>query len=170
VPQLIPAGGMVLEIGSGTGYLPLSLAPSRPDLSFIGVDPLPNYVELATQRAQQQGVSDRVRFVEGFAETLSGTDDTQYDAVLSDDTLHHVQHQDRTCLALADVCRPGALGLAIEPSISNPCVVARHSVERGGRNFHPNRFSVLAQSNGWREIGRRHVFGIPPAIKAPKAG
>ena len=167
VLSLIASGGAVLEVGSGTGYLPLALAQRRPDLTFVGVDPLANYVELSTQRAEEQGVGDRVRFVQGFAETLGEIGDARYDAVLSNDTLHHVQHQDQTCAALAEATRPGSLWLAIEPSPANPYVFARHTLERGERVFHPNRFAAIAQAHGWREIGRRHLFAIPPAIRTP---
>ena len=167
VLSLVRPGATVLEIGSGTGYLPIALARSRPDLTFVGVDPLADYIELSAQRAEEHGVGDRVRFVQGFAETLSEIGDARYDAVLSNDTLHHLEHPDLTCAAVAAATRPGALWLAIEPSPANPYVFARHTLERGERLFHPHRFAATAQAHGWREIGRRRLFVIPPAIRAP---
>ena len=47
----LPAGARVLEIGSGTGNLLLDVAARRPDLQLIGVEPLPNYVELSRRSA-----------------------------------------------------------------------------------------------------------------------
>ena len=38
--EKLPAGARVLEIGSGTGYLLAKLAAERPDIRFIGLEPI----------------------------------------------------------------------------------------------------------------------------------
>jgi SAM-dependent methyltransferase len=162
----VPSGGHVLEIGAGTGYLLIDLAEIRPDLEFTGVEPLPNYVELASLRAKERGRTN-VNFVEGFAETMEDLAGPKLSAVLSNDTLHHVSDQARTCQALARLAEKGATWLAIEPSVLNPYVAVRHTVEHGERNFHPGRFIKAASEAGWAEIARRYLFAIPPALREP---
>ena len=164
----LPAGSRVLEIGSGTGNLLLDLAARRPDLHLVGVEPLPNYVALARRGAAESGAQG-VRFVEGTGERLEDLDLGRVDAVLSNDTLHHVEDVPRVAGRLAAVARPGAGWLAIEPSVANPYVAVRHALEPGERNFFPGRFAAEAAGAGWSLRQRRHLFLIPPQLRRPPA-
>lgn len=163
----VGAGGRVLEVGSGTGLLLRELGLRRPDLSFTGVEPLANYVELSREAAARAGVGN-VTFVEGTGEDLAATGvDGGFDAVLSNDTLHHVADVPAVAARLGEVARPGATWLAIEPSSANPYVLVRHAIEPGERNFFPHRFAPQAESAGWRVVEKQHLFLIPPQIRRP---
>lgn len=159
-------GARVLEIGSGTGYLLLALAKSRPELEYVGVDPLPNYIEHSRNRATETGLP--VRFEIGYAEDLGGLlAETPVDVILSNDTLHHVADIEATAAQLAAVSAPGAIWVAIEPSNLNPYIVARHFLEEGERNFHPRSFRAAARRAGWEPVSQRYLFAIPPVIADP---
>src|SRR5690242_15411804 len=61
------SSGTVVELGAGTGTLLRALAAERPDRQFVGIEPLPNYVEFATEKAAEEGLSN-VRFLVGTGE------------------------------------------------------------------------------------------------------
>jgi ubiquinone/menaquinone biosynthesis C-methylase UbiE len=160
-------GQVVLEIGSGTGDMLVELGRTRPDVAFVGVEPLPNYVEFATARAAEADTAN-VSFRNGFAENLAAVvAGLRADWVFSSDVLHHVRDLGDACRNLSEVTAPGGRWLVIEPSWLNPYMFAFCWLKEGERNFWPRQFVAAATPNGWRETGRRHLFFIPSQISDP---
>ncbi len=62
VPQEDFAGRRVLDFGSGSGASSMVLARMFPDTKIVGVELVPDFVELALRRAKFHGVEDRVSF------------------------------------------------------------------------------------------------------------
>lgn len=87
-----PQGGKVLEIGPGPGWIGIWLAKARPDLEIIGLEPSPDMRRVASQNAKEEGVFDRIRYQEGFVEDMTCFSDNEFDAVFSNDSLHHWEH------------------------------------------------------------------------------
>ncbi len=164
------AGDTVLDLGSGTGDLTLSIAVARPDLMVMGVEPLDSYVVFARERAAEQGVAN-VEFARGFAEDLSAVLPAgSVDWVVSSDVLHHVSDEQATIDSVARACSPGASWLAIEPNPWNPYMFLFCALTDGERNFRPNRFTRLATATHFRLVGTERLFLIPSAISDPKPG
>lgn len=155
--------GPVLEIGSGTGTLLRQLAAARPDRTFTGVEPLPNYVEFANARAREAGL-DNVRFVVGTGESLPVSDQAAPRLILSVDALHHVDDLDRVIAEIARVTRPGARWLAMEPNRWHPYVWGYHVLTPGERTFAVRDFQRRAQRLGWQLVRTRSLFGVPGAV------
>ena len=109
-------GEKVLDIGCGPGTLAL-LAKERvgPDGEVYGIDPSPEMIELAQQKAA--AASSDVRFQTGVAEDLPFPDGT-YDAVLSSLMLHHLPDdlKPRALKEVARVLRPGGRLFAVDMS------------------------------------------------------
>jgi ubiquinone/menaquinone biosynthesis C-methylase UbiE len=161
-------GQVVLELGSGTGDLLVALAQGRPDIRFVGVEPLANYVEFAAARAAEAGVAN-TSFVTAFAEDLADAVpglDAQW--VFSSDVLHHVPSLGDAARNLAAATRPGGRWLVIEPSWCNPYMFAFCLLKAGERNFWPRPFLAAAAAHGWRQVARRHLFLIPSRVAAPQ--
>lgn len=59
------ANGRVLDLGTGSGCLLISLLKERPNLFGVGVDISADALQVAKRNAQKLGVGDRARFVEG---------------------------------------------------------------------------------------------------------
>ena len=101
----VPAGGRVLDVGTGRGVLPVLLLGARPDLTVAALDADPVTLQAAHRDARRAAV--RVRFGAGHAERLPFASQ-QFDAVVSTLTLHHLPSQGKSaaCREFARVLKP----------------------------------------------------------------
>lgn len=156
--------GTVLEIGCGTGALLHGLAARFPDRHFLGVEPLPGYVDFARERASAAGLGN-LRFTVGTAESLGGAvEDAGVGLLLSVDALHHVTDLDATVREAARVVAPGGRWHAMEPNRLHPYVWIYHTVTEGERTFPVGPFLGSARRAGWRLAGRGSRFLVPSGV------
>jgi ubiquinone/menaquinone biosynthesis C-methylase UbiE len=102
-----PAGDeRVLDVGTGAGALALALAPLVRDV--VGVDPVPELLELARERSLPN-----TEFVEGDGTALPFRDGA-FDLTGTHRTLHHVGRPDLVVAEMARVTRPGGLALVVD--------------------------------------------------------
>jgi 2-polyprenyl-3-methyl-5-hydroxy-6-metoxy-1,4-benzoquinol methylase len=88
------SGKRVLEIGCGLGTDTMNFA--RAGAHVTAVDLSNRSLELAKQRADLFGLSDRIEFVEANAEHLSDfVAPSEYDLVYSFGVIHHTPHPER---------------------------------------------------------------------------
>jgi ubiquinone/menaquinone biosynthesis C-methylase UbiE len=95
-----------LDVGTGAGALAFALAPLVREV--VGVDPVPELLELAWARAVPN-----TRFVEGDGEELRFSR-AEFDLSGTHRTLHHVARPDRVVAELARVTRPGGHVLVVD--------------------------------------------------------
>jgi SAM-dependent methyltransferase len=95
-----------LDVGTGAGALALALAPLVREV--VGLDPVPELLALARERALPN-----TAFVEGDGTALPFTDDA-FDLAGTHRTLHHVDRPDRVVAELARVTRPGGHVLVVD--------------------------------------------------------
>jgi ubiquinone/menaquinone biosynthesis C-methylase UbiE len=88
-----------LDVGTGAGALALALAPLVREV--VGLDPVPELLELARERALPN-----TDFVEGDGTALPFPDG-DFDLTGTHRTLHHVARPDRVVAELARVTRGG---------------------------------------------------------------
>lgn len=70
----------VLDLGTGTGCILLSILGDRPNATGLGVDIAPGALAVAAENARRLGLSDRARFVRGdWAAAVDG----KFDAIVS---------------------------------------------------------------------------------------
>jgi magnesium-protoporphyrin O-methyltransferase len=97
----LPPGARVLDAGCGTGLCSVLLA--KHGYTVTAIDIAPQMVKAAQQRAQTLGVAERITFVAGDLEIVSG----QYDAVVCLDVLIHYPQPGfaEMCTRLASLSR-----------------------------------------------------------------
>jgi SAM-dependent methyltransferase len=111
--DLLPDRGKVLDVGCGGGQLVCWLAEIRPTAEIVGLDLSQEQVERATRRASEQGISERVRFVQGSALELPFEADC-FDAVTSVASIKHWPDQDKGLWECVRVLKPGGWLLVFE--------------------------------------------------------
>jgi SAM-dependent methyltransferase len=85
VEEKLNAGAKVADLGCGHGASTIIMAQAYPNSTFFGFDYHDKSVEIARQRAEEAGVSDRITFEVASAKTFPGKD---YDLVCFMDCLH----------------------------------------------------------------------------------
>jgi len=95
-----------LDVGTGAGALALALAPVVREV--IGLDPVPELLALARERAAPNS-----EFVEGDGAALPFPDG-DFDLAGTHRTLHHVARPDLVVAELARVTRPGGRVLVVD--------------------------------------------------------
>lgn len=84
-----PATGKFLEVGSGTGRVSIGVAKYNKDVELTGVDLSENMLIVARDNANQEGVSDRVKYYFGDAKRMPFNDHS-FDSVFCHNMLHHI--------------------------------------------------------------------------------
>jgi ubiquinone/menaquinone biosynthesis C-methylase UbiE len=105
VAMAAPTGGVVLDAGCGSGRLAVEIAMRRPDLRVHGIDLERGMVEVASRRAEQEKVADRVQFTVADLAQLRMPDDS-VDLVVSTASMHHWTDVGAVIGSLDRVLRP----------------------------------------------------------------
>jgi len=116
-PGAVPAGGRVLEIGCGSGWLCLELA--RRGLAPVGLDTGFQSLVLARLYARQQGLDIDYLHADGGRLPFAGG---SFDGLVGFQALHHIPDLLGTARDLRRILEPGA-----------PAVIFEHRAERPAR-------------------------------------
>lgn len=112
VVERLDAGAHVADIGCGHGASTLLMAQAFPRSTFVGSDYHAPSIDLATKRASDAGVSDRVRFDVTAAQQLGGG---PYDLVTSFDCLHDMGDPLRAATHVLASLTPDGTWMIVEP-------------------------------------------------------
>ena len=117
VVQKLEQGGRAIDIGCGTGIVPLTLARAFPQATIEGLDLDPRSIEIARGYAHAAGLSDRLRFTEGAASTLgqAGT----YDFISTFDVIHDLPDPAATLRDIRCALADGGTYLMVEPRVDD---------------------------------------------------
>jgi SAM-dependent methyltransferase len=141
---VLPEGNeRAIDVGCGAGALALALAPLVREV--IGVDRVPELLELARERAPANA-----QFVEGDATELS-FDTASFDLAGTLRTLHHVRRPELVIAELARVARPGGRVLVID-QLAPIDPLEAYPVDRFERARDPSHARLLP------EIDLRQLF------------
>jgi len=163
------SGDTVFELGAGTGSSLIWLASQRPDLIFVGIEPLKNYCEYATAKAEALNLPN-VTFLCGYGEDAQRIFEARPRAswILSTDVLHHVQDLRVTAKQMHYISADGAQWLSFEPSYLNPYIFYYQATAPGERNFWPGQFLKASEST-WNLSSKTYITVIPSFIPQPSS-
>ncbi len=106
------ARGTILDIGTGTGRLPVLLATMAPQVICIGVDPNDTLLRDAQQTACKYRCDDRVSFVKTYAQELPFATGS-FDMVISVASIHQWDERKKCIIELYRVLKDRGVGLIL---------------------------------------------------------
>ena len=118
VLQRLQAGGSAIDVGCGTGVIPILLARAFPQALITGLDVDARSIEIARESARQAGVDDRVRFLHQSAVELK-TQGEGYDFVSSFDVVHDLPDPGGVLRRIRAALAPGGTYLMVEPKVAD---------------------------------------------------
>lgn len=116
--ERVPADDRVLVVGAGGGLELEDMARAHPGWRFDGVDPSQPMLDLAAQRLESAGVSDRVTLHHGYVQSAPAG---PFDGATCLLTFHFVPREERVPMA-AEIRRrlkPGAPFVAVHLSVAD---------------------------------------------------
>lgn len=151
-----PHGGeRALDVGTGAGALAFALAPLVREV--VGLDPVPELLELARARARPN-----TEFLEGDGAALPFAD-AAFDLAGTHRTLHHVAQPERVVAELARVTRSGGRVLVVDQlAPDDPATAAtQHEFETARDPSHTRLLTdgelrELFAANGLALLRERH--------------
>ncbi len=114
---VVPPGGKILDVATGTADLTLALARQHPSARIYALDFSLGMMQRGIAKVREQGAGERIRFIAGDALTLPFADGT-FDAVTSGFLMRNVTDIVRTFVEMRRVVRPGGRVVCLE--ISKP--------------------------------------------------
>jgi 2-polyprenyl-3-methyl-5-hydroxy-6-metoxy-1,4-benzoquinol methylase len=112
VEAKLKAGAKVADVGCGLGASTILMAEAYPDSTFVGFDYHDKSIEMARQRADEAGVTDRLRFETARAKDYAGTG---YDLVTYFDCLHDMGDPVGAAAHVLRSLAPGGTWMIVEP-------------------------------------------------------
>jgi SAM-dependent methyltransferase len=113
----LQAGGRALDIGCGTGVVPITLAKAFPEARFAGLDLDQRSITLARAGAEAAGVAERVDFIAEPIEKLPA--DPGWDLITSFDVMHDLPDPLGAMRYIRAALNVGGTYLMVEPRVAD---------------------------------------------------
>jgi ubiquinone/menaquinone biosynthesis C-methylase UbiE len=107
--------GVILDLGTGPGYLPIEIVKKSSSISVDGIDLTWKLINMAQENATRAGVADRLHFEVGNAAKLR-FEDSSYDMVVSTGMLHMLKDPVRVLRECYRVLKPGGEAWIYDPA------------------------------------------------------
>lgn len=111
---LVPRGGVILDLGSGSGQYLAHLAHCRPDLRIIGLDLSEPMIRAGRDMLKSARLADRVELIQGDMTDLRFITPRRVDLISSVFSLHHLPSETALLKCLCEIHRQReTLGCAV---------------------------------------------------------
>ena len=117
VLRRLQSGGRALDIGCGTGVVPITLAKAFPTASISGIDLDPHSIGIARSYAQEAGLADRVQLHAQDIEDLPA--DARWDLISTFDVVHDLPDPVAALRRIRAVLSDGGSYLMVEPKVAD---------------------------------------------------
>ena len=113
--------GVILDLGTGPGYLPIEIVRRAPGINIIGVDLSRKLVQMARINAAEAGLSHQLRFEVGNSASLR-FDNATFDMVISTGMLHSLNHPVAVLKEIYRVLKKGSEAWIYDPANVTPYI------------------------------------------------
>ena len=120
MPQVVArlqAGGRALDVGCGTGVVPITLAKAYPTARIEGIDLDARSIAIARGYAEAAGLADRVRFTAAPAQAIEAGDG--YDLISTFDVIHDLPAPLAVLTRIRECLAPEGSYLMVEPRMDH---------------------------------------------------
>jgi 2-polyprenyl-3-methyl-5-hydroxy-6-metoxy-1,4-benzoquinol methylase len=117
VVERLNAGGRAIDIGCGTGVVPITLATAFPQASIEGLDLDARSIAIARGYARSAGLGERPRFIHGPAGALAG--ERPYDFISTFDVIHDLPDPLAVLRSIRAALAAGGTYLMVEPRVDD---------------------------------------------------
>jgi 2-polyprenyl-3-methyl-5-hydroxy-6-metoxy-1,4-benzoquinol methylase len=117
VLERLKAGGRAIDVGCGTGIVPLTLARAFPGAHVEGLDLDARSIAIARRYAREQGLAERVVFTQAPAESLAT--EPGYDLVTTFDVIHDLPDPLGVMRRIREALADGGTYLMVEPKVDD---------------------------------------------------
>lgn len=148
VEEKLKAGAKVADVGCGLGASTILMAQAYPNSTFMGFDYHDASIQMARQRAEAAGVTDRVRFEVARAKDYPGSD---YDLVAFFDCLHDMGDPVGAASHVRNSLKPDGTWLIVEP-FANDTFAENHNPV--GRIYYSASTLLCTPASLSQEVGR----------------
>lgn len=107
--------GLILDLGTGPGYLPIEIVKRSSDIKIVGLDLSRILIQMAKRNSQNAGLADRLDFQFGNAARLR-FDDSSFDMVLSTGMLHSLRDPVKVFKEIYRVLKKGGEAWIYDPA------------------------------------------------------
>jgi len=162
----LPGPFSLLDVGCGTGTFAGMLAATSLPAEIVGLDYSAPMCQVASGKAHQVGLHERVRFVTADSEHLPFADGS-FDVVTCSNSFHHYPHQQNVVTEVRRILRPGGRFMLIDGFRDNIVGWVTYDVIIAAveKHVHHAPWSVIDgyfKTAGFREIRRRKLnFWFP---------
>jgi ubiquinone/menaquinone biosynthesis C-methylase UbiE len=108
--------GLLLDLGTGPGYLPIEIARQSPKIRIVGMDLTRRLIEMGRARAAEAHLSHRIWFQAGDAARIPFRD-VAFDMVISTGMLHSLKHPVKVIQEMVRVLKTGGEAWIFDPAV-----------------------------------------------------
>ena len=143
----LEAGAKVADVGCGHGASTVIMAQAFPNSRFVGFDYHAPSITVATQRAEEGGVSSRATFFQGTAKSYPGDD---YDLICYFDCLHDMGDPVGAARHAYDSLKDDGTVLLVEPFAND---TLDDNINPVGRLFYAASTFICTPNSLSQEVG-----------------
>ena len=113
--------GLILDLGTGPGYLPVEIARRAPNINIVGVDLSRKLIQIARINAAKAGLSHQLSFQIGNSAGLH-FDTASFDMVISTGMLHSLKNPVAVLKEIYRVLKKGGEAWIYDPANVTPYI------------------------------------------------
>jgi len=113
----LQAGGRALDVGCGTGVVPITLAKAFPTATIAGIDLDARSIDIARGYAREAGLEGSVRFTAQPVDALPN--DPRWDLISTFDVMHDLPDPVAAMLRIRAALSEGGTYLMVEPKVAD---------------------------------------------------
>lgn len=107
--------GLILDLGTGPGYLPVEIVKKAPEINIIGIDLSRKLIKAARANAEKAGFDHQLTFKVGDSARLQFKDDS-FDMVISTGMLHSLKNPVGVFREIFRVLKKGGQAWVYDPA------------------------------------------------------